>query len=80
LLLADHTNAALSPSTAKALAAAKAIGGDIHILVAGHNCGAAAASAASLAGVAKVLVADAPHLEHGLAEEVANLVVSLMPS
>jgi electron transfer flavoprotein alpha subunit len=72
LLLADQT--------AKALTAAKALGGDVHILVAGHACGTAAASAAQLAGVAKVLVADAPQYAHGLAEEVAALVVSLMPA
>jgi electron transfer flavoprotein alpha subunit len=80
LLLADHTNAALGSSTAKALTAAKALGGEVHILVAGHACGAAAAAAAQLAGVAKVLVADAPQYAHGLAEEVAALVVSLMPA
>jgi len=80
LLLADHANTTLGGATAKALTAANAMGGDIHILVAGHNCAPAAAEAAKLAGVAKVLVADAPHYEHGLAEEVAALVVSLMPS
>ena len=77
LVLAEHSNDALSPSTGKTLAAAKALGGDIHILVAGANCRPAADAAAKLAGVAKVLIADAPHLGHGLAEEVASLVVSL---
>ena len=80
LLLADHTNTALASATAKALSAAKQLGPDVHILVAGHNCQAAASEAAKLAGVAKVLVADAPHYEHALAEEVAALVVSLMPA
>ncbi len=80
LLLADHTNAGLGSSTAKALSAAHALGGEIHILVAGHACGAAASAAAQLGGVAKVLVADAPQYAHGLAEEVAALVVSLMPN
>jgi len=80
LLLADHTNSALSPATAKAMTAALAMGGDVHILVAGHSCSNAAAEAAKLTGAAKVLVADAPHYQHGLAEEIANLVVSLMPN
>ena len=77
LIVAEHSNAALSPATGKALTAAKAIGGDVHVLVAGSNCKAAANAAAKLAGVAKVLVADAPHLAHGLAEEVAEVVLSL---
>jgi len=80
LLVADHTNAALGSATAKALTAAKALGGDVHILVAGADCGAAAEQAAKLVGVAKVLVADAAQYGHGLAEEVAPLIVSLMPS
>ncbi|HET6321958.1 MAG TPA: electron transfer flavoprotein subunit alpha/FixB family protein [Hyphomicrobium sp.] len=78
LLLAEHTNGALQGATAKAVAAAQQIGGDIHVLVAGHNAKPAAEAAAKLAGVAKVLHADAPHLEHGLAEEVAALVTPLM--
>lgn len=77
LLIAEHSNDALSPSTGKALSAAKALGGDIHVLVAGANCKAAADAAAKLAGVTKVMVADAPALGQGLAEEVAELVVSL---
>ena len=80
LVLADHTNAALGSATAKALTAAKALGGDIHILVAGQGCKAAADAAAKFAGVAKVLVTEAPHYEHALAEELAPLIVSLMPS
>src|SRR4029078_2160839 len=71
LLLAEHTNGALQAATGKAVAAAKELGGDIHVLVAGHNCKPAAEAAAKLSGVSKVLVADAPHLEHGLAEETA---------
>jgi electron transfer flavoprotein alpha subunit len=80
LVLADHTNSALGSATAKALTAAKAMGGDVHILIAGHECGGAASAAAQLAGVAKVLVADAVPYAHGLAEDVAALIVSLMPS
>jgi electron transfer flavoprotein alpha subunit len=77
LIVAEHTNTALSPSTGKTLAAATALGGDVHVLVAGSNCSAAAEAAAKLAGVSKVLVADAPHLANGLAEEVAEVVLSL---
>ena len=80
LLLADHTNAALGSATAKALTAASALGANVHILVAGHNCQAAAEAAAKLSGVAKVLVADAAHYGHAIAEEVAPLIVSLMGS
>ena len=77
LIIAEHTNSALSPATAKALTAAKALGGDIHILVAGANAKPAAEAAAKLAGVSKVLLADAPHLAHGLAEEVAAVILSI---
>ena len=78
LLLAEHTNDALNAATGKALSAARELGGDIHVLVAGHNCRTAAEAAARLSGVAKVLVADAPQLAHGLAEEAAALIVPLM--
>jgi electron transfer flavoprotein alpha subunit len=77
LLLAEHDNKSLKDATNKALTAAKAIGGDVHILVAGHNCRAVAEAAAKLAGVAKVLLADAPAYEHLLAEATAALIVSL---
>jgi len=77
LLLAELSGGALAPATAKALSAAKALGGDVHILVAGSDANAAAQSAAKLAGVTKVLVADAPHLANGIAEEVAALILSL---
>ena len=75
LLVADHNNTALGASTAKAMAAAKAIGGDVHVLVAGAGCGAAAEAAAKLDGASKVLVADAPQLANQLAEELAPLIV-----
>jgi electron transfer flavoprotein alpha subunit len=78
LLLAEHTNDALNGATGKALAAAADLGGDIHILVAGHNCRPAAEAAAKLTGAAKVLVADAAHLEHQVAEDVAKLIVPMM--
>ncbi len=80
LLLADHDNATLGSATAKAVTAARQMGAELHVLVAGHNCEAAAAAAGRIDGVARVLVADAPHLAHGLAEEVAAVVVPLMPS
>lgn len=78
LVLAEHTNDALNAATGKVLSAAHEIGGDIEVLVAGHNCQPAAKAAAKLSGVAKVLVADAPQLAHGLAEEVSALIVPLM--
>jgi electron transfer flavoprotein alpha subunit len=80
LLVAEHDNATLKLDTAKAVDAANKMGGDIHVLVAGHNCSEAANQAAKLAGVAKVLVADDAALEHGLAENLAPLVVNLAES
>jgi len=77
LLIADHNNATLKDATAKALTAATALGEDVHILVAGKDCAPAAEAAAQLAGVAKVLHAEADDLEHQLAEPVAALIVSL---
>jgi electron transfer flavoprotein alpha subunit len=77
LLIAEHDNKTLKDATAKALSAAKAIGGDIHILVAGRDCQPVAETAARLGGVAKVLVADAPPFEHMLAEPMADLIVAL---
>jgi len=77
LVLAEHDQQSVKKATLNTVAAAKKIGGDIHVLVAGHNAGAAAKAAAQIAGVAKVLHADAPHLGEFLAENVAALVVSL---
>lgn len=77
LVIAEHDNAALKPATLNTIGAAKQIGGDIHVLVAGSGCGAVADAAAKAEGVAKVLKADAPELEHGLAENVAPLIVEL---
>jgi electron transfer flavoprotein alpha subunit len=79
LLVAEHDNKSLKDATAKALTAATALGSDVHVLVAGKDCGAVAQAAAKLKGVAKVLVADAPSYEHMLAEPVASLIVSLAP-
>src|ERR1700733_10334521 len=80
LLLAEHDNKVLKDSTNKALTAAKALGAEVHILVAGHNCKAVAEAAAKLEGVAKVLLADAAAYEHMLAEPTAALIVSLAGS
>jgi electron transfer flavoprotein alpha subunit len=78
LLIAEHTNDALNPATAKALTAAQALGGDVDILVAGSNAKAAAEEAAKLSGVRKVLLAEAEHLTEQVAEEMAGLIVPLM--
>jgi electron transfer flavoprotein alpha subunit len=78
LLIAEHTNDALNPATAKALTAAQALGGEVDILVAGSNAKAAAEEAAKLSGVRKVLLAEAEHLTEQVAEEMAGLIVPLM--
>ena len=78
LLLADHNNVKLGSAVLKAMSAAKAMGGDVHVLVAGSGCGAVAEQAAKLDGVKQVLVADAPQYANALAEEVAALIVPLM--
>ena len=80
LVVAEHDNAALKPATLNAVTAAGELGGEIDVLVAGTGCAAAAAAAAKVAGVAKVLVADAPEYGHALAENLAPLIVSLAPN
>ena len=77
LVIAEHSNAAIAGATLNTVAAAQAIGGDIHLLVAGSACGAAAEAAAKIAGVAKVLVADNAAYAHQLPENVAPLVAEL---
>jgi electron transfer flavoprotein alpha subunit len=77
LLVAEHDNKSVKDATAKALTAATAIGAPVHVLVAGKDCRQAADAAAKLAGVAKVLVADAPALDHMLAEPTAALIAAL---
>ena len=79
LVIAEHANAELKPATLNVVTAAKEIGGDIHVLVAGLNAKPAAEAAAKIAGVAKVLLVDAPIYEHRLAEDLAALVVKLAP-
>jgi electron transfer flavoprotein alpha subunit len=76
LIIAEHDNAVLKAATLNTIAAATRIGGDIHVLVAGSNCAAVAQAAAAVAGVAKVLHADAAHYEAHLAENLAALVQS----
>ncbi|MGL4444761.1 MAG: electron transfer flavoprotein subunit alpha/FixB family protein [Alsobacter sp.] len=80
LLIAEHDNVSLKDVTAKALTAALALGGPVHVLVAGSGAQAAAEAAAKLEGVGKVLLADAPAYAHALAEPMAALVVSLAGS
>ncbi|HEY7245738.1 MAG TPA: FAD-binding protein [Xanthobacteraceae bacterium] len=80
LVLAEHDNNALKDATHKALTAAKALGADVHVLVAGHSCLPVAEAAANLDGVKKVLVADQPAYEHTLPEPMAALVAALAPS
>ncbi len=77
LVIAEHDNATIKGATLNTVTAAIACGGDVHVLVAGANAGAAAAAAAQIAGVSKVLHADAPGLEHGLAENVAAQVLAI---
>ena len=76
LIIAEHDNTVLKAATLNTIAAATRIGGDIHVLVAGSNCAAVAQAAAAVAGVAKVLHADAAHHETHLAENLAELVRS----
>ncbi|MCA8213148.1 FAD-binding protein [Burkholderia cepacia] len=81
LVIAEHDNASIKAATLNAVAAAQALGaaggGDVHVLVAGHNAQAAADAAAKIAGVSKVLLADAPQLEAGLAENVEATALNI---
>ncbi len=77
LVIAEHDNSSIKPSTLNTISAALACGGDVHLLVAGHNSAAAAAAGAQIAGVGKVIHVDHDSLGHGLAENVAAQVVAL---
>lgn len=77
LVYVEHDNSELKADTLKTVAAAQAIGGDIDLLVAGHNCQAVVDAAATVSGVNKVLVADNAAYEHQLAENVSALVLEL---
>jgi len=75
LVIAEHDNASIKGATLNTITAAAACGGDVHVLVAGHNAAAAAQAASKIAGVAKVIHADSEALAHGLAENVAAQVL-----
>ena len=77
LVIAEHDNASIKGATLNTVTAALACGGDVHVLVAGHNAAAAAAAAAQIVGVSKVIHADSDSLAHGLAENVAAQVLAI---
>ncbi len=77
LVIAEHDNGTIKPAVLNTITAATALGDDVHVLVAGHECSGAAEAAAKVAGVTKVLVADAAHYAHPIAENVAALAVPL---
>ncbi len=77
LVIAEHDNATVKGATLNTVAAALACGGDVHVLVAGHNAGPAAQAASQIAGISKVLHADAEGFAHGLAENVAEQVLAI---
>ena len=77
LVIAEHDNVSLKGSTLNTISAAIQCGGEVHVLVAGHDCQAAAQAATQVAGVTKVLVADAAHFAHGLAENAASQALAI---
>ncbi|PUE53415.1 electron transfer flavoprotein subunit alpha/FixB family protein [Limnohabitans parvus] len=77
LVIAEHDNASIKGATLNTVTAAVACGGDVHVLVAGHNAAAAAQAASKIAGVAKVIHADSEALAHGLAENLAAQVLAI---
>ncbi|HEX7936559.1 MAG TPA: electron transfer flavoprotein subunit alpha/FixB family protein, partial [Paraburkholderia sp.] len=80
LVIAEHDNAQLKASTLHTVAAARQLNHRVHVLVAGHDAGAAAQAASRIGGVDKVILIDAPSLADGLAEHVAAQVLALAPS
>ena len=80
LVIAEHDHASIKGATLNTITAALQCGAEVHVLVAGHNAGAAAAAAAQIAGVAKVLHADAEGFAHSLAENIAAQVLALAPA
>ena len=80
LVIAEHDNASIKGATLNTVTAALQCGAEVHVLVAGHHAGGAAAAAAQIAGVAKVLHADADGFAHGLAENIAAQVLVLAPA
>ena len=77
LVIAEHDNASIKGATLNTVTAAAQCGGEVHVLIAGHNAGPAAAAAAQIAGVAKVIHADAEYLAHGLSENMAAQVLAI---
>ena len=77
LIVAEHDNAELKPATLNTVAAGREIGGDVHMVVAGSGCRAAAEAASFVAGVSRVLIAEAPELAHHLAENMAPLIAGM---
>ncbi len=77
LVIAEHDNASIKGATLNTVTAAAQCGGDVHVLVAGHNAGAAAAAAAQIAGVSKVIHVEGEHFAHGLAENMAAQVLAI---
>ncbi|HPU11778.1 MAG TPA: electron transfer flavoprotein subunit alpha/FixB family protein, partial [Ottowia sp.] len=77
LVIAEHDNATLKGATLNTVTAAIACGGEVHVLIAGHNAGEAAKAAAAVAGVTKVIHAEGAYFEHGLAENVAAQVLAI---
>jgi electron transfer flavoprotein alpha subunit len=80
LVIAEHDNASIKGATLNTVAAAQKIGGEIHVLVAGHNAQSAAQHAAKIVGVTQVLLADAPQLADGLAENIEATVLAIVKS
>jgi electron transfer flavoprotein alpha subunit len=77
LVIAEHDNVSLKGSTLNTITAAIQCGGEVHVLVAGHDCQAAAQAATQIVGVTKVLVADAAHFANGLAENAASQALAI---
>jgi electron transfer flavoprotein alpha subunit len=78
LVIAEHDNVSIKAATLNTVAAGQKIGGDVHVLIAGNNAQSAADAAAKIAGVSKVLLADAPHLADGLAENIEASVLNIV--
>ena len=77
LVIVEHDNDTVNPATLNTVAAAQAIGGDIHAVIAGHNCSKAAEAVAAISGISKVIVPDAIENANGLAENIAPLLASM---
>ena len=80
LVIAEHDNASIKPATLNTVTAAAQCGGEVHVLVAGLNAGAAAQAASRIAGVSRVIHVEGVHFEHGLAENMAAQVLALAPA